>query len=73
MIHAPKSISLSIFRELSLFKDFAHHSNKNASEETTMSGVFREALLATANHTFRGQYTNVKGHDDAYVTFLFAQ
>jgi len=42
-------------------------------EEATMGGVFRDALLTTAKHTFRGQYWLVKDHDDTYVTFLFAQ
>lgn len=73
MVHAPKSISLSIFRELSSFRNFPSDPAAGVPESRTMGGVFRDALLRTSKHTFRGQYSNVEGHDDAYVTFLFAQ
>jgi hypothetical protein len=66
-------MSLSLFRELGSFRNFAHKSPSGSPEEATMAGVFRDALLTTAKHTFRGQYSLVKDHDDAYVTFLFAQ
>lgn len=73
MVHAPKSISLSLFRELGSFRNFEHTSPSGEPEEATMGGVFRDALLTTGKHIFRGQYSLAKGHDDAYVTFLFAQ
>lgn len=73
MVHAPKSMSLAVFRELSSFRNFVHKSPSGKPEEATMGGVFRDALLTTAKHTFRGQYSLVKDHDDAHVTFLFVQ
>ncbi|KAF8317669.1 hypothetical protein DL93DRAFT_2110386 [Clavulina sp. PMI_390] len=62
--HGPKSMSMSILRELTVFEKFEHAPND------TLSGTFREALLTTGQHTFRGQYTNHLGHDDAYAAFL---
>jgi len=66
-------MSLSLLRELGSFRNFVHKSPSGEPEEATMGGVFRDALLTTAKHTFRGQYWLVKDHDDTYVTFLFAQ
>ena len=75
MIHGPKSISLSIMRELGAFKDFEHAQAKTGahSEPAGMGGAFRDALLRTSGHTFRGMNHGKQDGDDAYMTFLFSQ
>jgi hypothetical protein len=89
MLHGPKSVSLSLFRELGSFKDFEGNfsgilsseqvvGSRGESDEITdsqekLGGAFREAIFRTGMHHFRGAYAAVANHDDAYNMFLFAQ
>jgi hypothetical protein len=69
LAHAPKSISLSLFRELiSLTNGTAAD-----SEARIVLRSFHDALLRTSQHIFRGQHTSEPDNDDAYAMFLFGQ